>query len=198
MIEMVQDLIYVSEEIVRQWEQAHREKMAAMRGAIGLGACLALLAMTIIETSIGSATFFDLRRLVNWPHREARRHRLRVKALKNEWYEKYHAQGVTHRERMALGRDWHDPQILAERQLRHDIVHGETRILLDRLWGRKYSHFSDYLHERVVIVKNGSPEPDGSYRTYEISVPLKVRSPAQGIAWSYGVPLDSYREAVRT
>ncbi len=39
---------------------------------------------------------------------------------------------------------------------------------------------------RVVVVENFTPEPDGSRRKYYLTVPERVRTPKEGVAWTYG------------
>jgi hypothetical protein len=47
-------------------------------------------------------------------------------------------------------------------------------------------------------VRNGTPEPDGAYRDYFLSVPPAMRSPHQAVAWTYGLAPEQYDVIVRT
>ncbi|MFJ3233918.1 DUF6745 domain-containing protein [Streptomyces sp. NPDC086787] len=48
--------------------------------------------------------------------------------------------------------------------------------------------------EPVVMVEvlNSTPEPDGSRRTYWLRVPPATRTAREGVAWTFGVPADTY------
>jgi hypothetical protein len=50
----------------------------------------------------------------------------------------------------------------------------------------------------AVEVVNGTPEPDGTYKHYFLQVPPTVRTPREGVAWSYGLSERHYRPIVRT
>jgi hypothetical protein len=50
----------------------------------------------------------------------------------------------------------------------------------------------------AVEVINGTPEKDGSRRHYYLQVPPTVRSAREAVAWTYGLPEQRYRPAVRT
>lgn len=52
--------------------------------------------------------------------------------------------------------------------------------------------------QQFVHVVNGSLEPDGSRREFMLGAPREARTPAEAIAWSYGIAPATYREAVRT
>ena len=47
-------------------------------------------------------------------------------------------------------------------------------------------------------VRNGTPEPDGAYKDYFLSVPPAMRSPREAVAWTYGLPPEQYNLVVRT
>ena len=48
----------------------------------------------------------------------------------------------------------------------------------------------------VVEVVNGSKEPDGTYKTYYLSVPPKSKTALEAVAWTYGMTSDEYRKLV--
>ena len=50
----------------------------------------------------------------------------------------------------------------------------------------------------AVEVINGTPEPDGSLKRYYLQVPANMRSAREAVAWTYGLPEQRYRPAVRT
>jgi len=50
----------------------------------------------------------------------------------------------------------------------------------------------------AVEVVNGTPEPDGTSRRYFLQVPANMRSAREAVAWTYGLPEQRYRPAVRT
>ena len=50
----------------------------------------------------------------------------------------------------------------------------------------------------AVEVVNGTPEPDGSRKHYFLQVPPTVRTPREGVAWTYGLTERQYRPALRT
>jgi hypothetical protein len=49
-----------------------------------------------------------------------------------------------------------------------------------------------------VEVVNGTPEPDGTHKRYFLQVPPTVRTPREGVAWTYGLSERQYRPVVRT
>ena len=58
----------------------------------------------------------------------------------------------------------------------------------ERLWGAAV---------RMVLVHNASPEPDGSYRRYGLTVPADISDPIAALAWTAGVEPDLYRQLAR-
>ena len=50
----------------------------------------------------------------------------------------------------------------------------------------------------AVEVINGTPEPDGTHKRYFLQVPPTVRTPREGVAWTYGLSERHYRPVVRT
>lgn len=51
---------------------------------------------------------------------------------------------------------------------------------------------------RFVKVKNSTPEPDGSIKHYFLRVPPSVRTPQEGLAWTFGLEKDQYTPEVET
>ncbi|WP_308402991.1 DUF6745 domain-containing protein [Streptomyces sp. BV286] len=56
------------------------------------------------------------------------------------------------------------------------------------LWGRP---------ARLLLVVNGSVEPDGSHRRYGLSVPSHFDDPVAAAGWSYGLSGEQYAQLVR-
>jgi hypothetical protein len=50
----------------------------------------------------------------------------------------------------------------------------------------------------AVEVINGTPEADGTFKHYFLQVPATVRTPREGVAWTYGLSERHYRPSVRT
>ena len=51
----------------------------------------------------------------------------------------------------------------------------------------------------AVEVRNGTPEPDGSHKTYFLSVPPQCQTAIEAVAWTYGMTVDEYKRLrVRT
>jgi hypothetical protein len=50
----------------------------------------------------------------------------------------------------------------------------------------------------AVEVRNGTPEPDGTYRKYFLQVPPTMRSAREAVAWTYGLSEQRYRPLLRT
>lgn len=48
----------------------------------------------------------------------------------------------------------------------------------------------------VVEVVNGTPEPDGTYRTYFLRVPPTMRTATEAVAWTYGLTEKQYKNLV--
>lgn len=51
---------------------------------------------------------------------------------------------------------------------------------------------------KVLVVRNGTPDVDGTWPTYGRTVPATVRSPHEAQAWLAGVPAEAYDLARRT
>lgn len=63
-----------------------------------------------------------------------------------------------------------------------------------RLWLRNW-RFDAWA---AVEVTNGTPEPDGSFKSYFLQVPAHMRSPRQAVAWTYGMREEDYNVVQRT
>jgi len=50
----------------------------------------------------------------------------------------------------------------------------------------------------MVEVRNSTPEPDGSRRTYFLRVPPTMRTAREAVAWTFGLGAVDYRPAVET
>ena len=96
----------------------------------------------------------------------------------------------------------HDPQI---RRCMIDIMTpqrfiaqgGAYRVAQDEtgiLWRQRWR----WEAWAAVEVINGTPEPDGSFKRYFLQVPPTVRTPREGVAWTYGLNERHYRPMVRT
>ncbi|TAL37614.1 MAG: hypothetical protein EPN97_04950 [Alphaproteobacteria bacterium] len=60
---------------------------------------------------------------------------------------------------------------------------------LGKLYRKERRHDSDFVFVRVI---NSTREPDGSFREYTLRVPPTVKTPTEGIAWSFGMTPDEY------
>lgn len=50
---------------------------------------------------------------------------------------------------------------------------------------------------RLLVVTNGTPEPDGQRRRYGINVPANLDNPVDAAAWTYGLPGEVYATLAR-
>jgi hypothetical protein len=50
---------------------------------------------------------------------------------------------------------------------------------------------------RVLLVVNGSVEPDGTHRRYGLSVPAVIDDPVAAAGWSYGLTGPQYAQLAR-
>jgi hypothetical protein len=50
---------------------------------------------------------------------------------------------------------------------------------------------------RLLVVVNGTPEPDGQHRRYGLSVPPELDDPVAAAGWSYGLTAAQYARLVR-
>ncbi len=64
-----------------------------------------------------------------------------------------------------------------------------------KLWVKR---FRDGGIWAVVEVVNGTPDPDGSRRTYYLRVPPDMTTARQAVAWTYGLDEAEYAAVVRT
>ncbi len=66
-----------------------------------------------------------------------------------------------------------------------------------RLWRRPIGpqHQWGRTEEPVVMVevRNSTPEPDGSRKTYFLRVPPAIRTPREAVAWTFGLGSAEYR-----
>jgi hypothetical protein len=49
---------------------------------------------------------------------------------------------------------------------------------------------------RMVEVVNSTPEPDGSSKRYWLRVPPGTETPAEGVAWTFEMPVKEYKRMV--
>ena len=49
----------------------------------------------------------------------------------------------------------------------------------------------------MLLVVNGTPEPDGQRRRYGLSVPADIDDPIAAAGWSYGLTAHQYARLVR-
>jgi hypothetical protein len=52
--------------------------------------------------------------------------------------------------------------------------------------------YDDLADGRILVVTNGTPEPDGRRRRYGINVPASFDDPAEAAAWTYGLTGGHY------
>jgi hypothetical protein len=67
-----------------------------------------------------------------------------------------------------------------------------------KLWRTRIGQQGHAQSETVLEVRNGTREPDGTYRQYFLSVPPDMRSATEAVAWTYGLSSEQYDLAVRT
>jgi hypothetical protein len=82
------------------------------------------------------------------------------------------------------------PQRFIEQGGAHRIMEDEAGILWRQRW--RWEAWA------AVEVVNGTPEPDGTNKRYFLQVPPTVRTPREGVAWTYGLSERQYRPVVRT
>jgi Domain of unknown function (DUF6745) len=82
------------------------------------------------------------------------------------------------------------PQRFVERGGAYRVAEDETGVLWRQRW--RWEAWA------AVEVINGTPEPDGTYKRYFLQVPPTVRTPREGVAWTYGLSERHYRPIVRT
>lgn len=64
-------------------------------------------------------------------------------------------------------------------------------------YGKLY-RVTDRENTTTVMVKNGSPEPDGTHKWYWLRVPPEMRTAKEAVAWTYGMSADQYKPKLRT
>lgn len=80
----------------------------------------------------------------------------------------------------------------------YDRYMANATIVSDDALGKLRRKQSNGVTITVADVINGSAEPDGSHKRYVLCVPDEVRTCREAIAWTYGMPAATYKEAVRT
>ena len=50
---------------------------------------------------------------------------------------------------------------------------------------------------RLMLVTNATPERDGRIRNFGLTVPAEIETALEAVAWSFDVPIDTYRELSR-
>jgi hypothetical protein len=78
------------------------------------------------------------------------------------------------------------PRYVADAPVIHEDFTGKLR--------RKTNRQGDNV--AVVEVINGSPEPDGTYRTYFLTVPPDSTTAIGAVAWTYGMTVKEYSKMV--
>ena len=69
-----------------------------------------------------------------------------------------------------------------------------------RLWVRRFPR-TDWRHPepvQMVEVRNSTPEPDGSVRTYFLRVPPSISTARAAVAWTFGLRGSHYEPVVET
>ena len=69
-----------------------------------------------------------------------------------------------------------------------------------RLWVRRFPR-TDWRHPepvQMVEVRNSTPEPDGSVRTYFLRVPPSISTARAAVAWTFGLRSSHYEPVVET
>ena len=82
------------------------------------------------------------------------------------------------------------PQRFIEQGGAYRVAQDETGVLWRQRW--RWEAWA------AVEVVNGTPEPDGTYKRYFLQVPPTVRTPREGVAWTYGLNERHYRPSIRT
>jgi hypothetical protein len=82
------------------------------------------------------------------------------------------------------------PQKFIEQGGARRVTEDDAGILWRRRW--RWDEWA------AVEVVNGTPEPDGSHKRYFLQVPSTVRTPREGVAWTYGLSERQYRPELRT
>lgn len=73
-----------------------------------------------------------------------------------------------------------------------------ARLVAEDNFGRLYDLQRNRQRERVVVVKNATPEDDGTHKTYILAVPPGCRTPHEAVAWSFDLSPDDYRPSFET
>lgn len=55
-----------------------------------------------------------------------------------------------------------------------------------------------YPEQRVVKVKNSTPEADGTFKTYWLRVPSNIETAGEAVAWTFGLDEDEYNPIVES
>jgi hypothetical protein len=71
------------------------------------------------------------------------------------------------------------------------LVHEDAR-------GRLWRHATRWGEHTMVEVRNATPEPDGSVKTYFLRVPPGMRSASEAVAWTFGLTEETYQPRVET
>jgi hypothetical protein len=77
---------------------------------------------------------------------------------------------------------------------RSTLVHEDDT---GRLWHKRASRYSNR-QRAMVEVRNATPEPDGTRRTYLLTVPPDITTAREAVAWTFGMTASEYRPAVET
>jgi hypothetical protein len=69
----------------------------------------------------------------------------------------------------------------------------------DKRWGILYKkQLQDDEVLTVVLVKNSTPEPDGSIKNYVLRVPPAIKTAKEGVAWTFNCTPDEYDPRIET
>jgi hypothetical protein len=82
------------------------------------------------------------------------------------------------------------PQRFIEQGGAHKVAEDDAGILWRQRW--RWEAWA------AVEVMNGTPEPDGTLKRYFLQVPPTVRTPREGVAWTYGLSERQYKPVMRT
>jgi hypothetical protein len=77
---------------------------------------------------------------------------------------------------------------------RPTLVHEDAT---GRLWHRRTGLWGARV-TALVEVRNATPEPDGTFKTYLLTVPGDIRTAREAVAWTFGMTGAEYQLTLET
>lgn len=111
---------------------------------------------------------------------------------------------ITEPQRVTAERITREPNVVTKRGMLEKYGWGRYLMEINKPMPQQQDEYGTLYHVRygddwccVVVVKNATPEPDGSVREFQLVTPL-MRTAKDAVSWGFNLPAEQYKPAVQT